>query len=112
MLLTDNPRHPSLQLKKIKGTVRPNVYECRLDRSWRVILEEVGDMTFDLLYVGAHDEAIGYGVRLREQSASYGPSAPIFERLESYLAGDDQALEFVTVTLSGLERFVDQWLGE
>jgi hypothetical protein len=40
------------------------------------------------------------------------PSLKFFERLESYLAGDDQALEFVTVTLSGLERFVDQWLGE
>jgi mRNA interferase RelE/StbE len=58
MLLTSNPRHPSLRLKKIKGAIRPNVYECRLDRSWRLILQGMGEMTFDLVYAGAHDEAI------------------------------------------------------
>ena len=34
--LITNPRHPSLKLKKIKGAIRPNVYECRVDRSWRL----------------------------------------------------------------------------
>ena len=105
MLLTSNPRHPSLQLKKIKGAIRPNVYECRLDRSWRLILQGMGEMTFDLVYAGAHDEAINYGARLRERDSHYGSSVSIVERLESYLAGDDQALEFVAVASDDLERF-------
>ena len=104
-LLTSNPRHPSLQLKKIKGAIRPNVYECRLDRSWRLILQGMDGMDFDLLYVGAHDKAIRYGARLREPASYYGESMPIAERLESYLAGNDKALEFVTVTPDDLERF-------
>jgi hypothetical protein len=104
-LLTNNPRHPSLQLKKIKGSTRPNIYECRLDRSWRLILQERGNMTFDLVYVGAHDDAIGYGARLRESGSHYGSTTPIPERLESYLAGDNEALEFVAVTPGELEIF-------
>ena len=103
-LLTDNPRHPSLQVKKIQGALRPNVYECRLDQSWRIILQEMGEMTFDLIYVGAHDEAISYGARLRESQPHYNSETPIVERLESYLHGDDKALEFTDITLTGLER--------
>ncbi|HKZ86439.1 MAG TPA: hypothetical protein VJ793_22650 [Anaerolineae bacterium] len=103
-LLTDNPRHPSLQLKKIEGAARKNIYECRLDQFWRIILQEVSEMTFDLIYVGAHDEAINYGARLREPVAHYGMSGAIEERLESYLAGNDEAIEFVTVTSGDLER--------
>jgi hypothetical protein len=105
-LLTKDPRHPSLQLKKIKGAVRPNVYECRLDQSWRVILQETGEMTFDLVYVGPHDEAISLGARLREAGASYGPQVSIVERLESFMAGDDQSIEFVAVSPSDLEILV------
>lgn len=107
MLLTNNPRHPSLQVKKIEGAVRTNVYECRLDQSWRIILQELGEMTFDLVYVGAHDEAISYGARLREASVYYGSDVSSLERLNSYLAGDEQALEFTTVTLSDLERLAN-----
>ena len=107
MLLTNNPRHPSLQVKKIEGAVRTNVYECRLDQSWRIVLQELGEMTFDLVYVGAHDEAISYGARLREASVHYGSDVPILERLNSYLAGDEQALEFTTVTPSDLERLAN-----
>jgi len=103
-LLTNNPRHPSLQVKKIQGALRPNVYECRLDQSWRIILQEIGEMTFDLVYVGAHDEAISYGARLRESKSYYNSEIPIAERLESYLNGDDKALEFTNVTLADLER--------
>lgn len=104
MLLTDNPRHPSLQVKKIEGCGRPNVYECRLDQSWRIILQQMGEMTFDLVYVGAHDEAISYGARLRESGESYGSDRPITERLEMYLAGDDQVLEFAEVTQHDLDE--------
>jgi len=105
MLLTSDPRHPSLQLKKIKGATRPNVYECRIDQSWRLILQGMDGMDFDLLYVGAHDDAISYGARLRERASYYGESMPIAERLEAYLAGNDEALGFVTVTRDELERF-------
>jgi len=62
-------------------------------------------LTFDLVYVGAHDDAIGYGARLRESGSLYGSSASILERLESYLAGDNEALEFITVTPGELEIF-------
>jgi hypothetical protein len=106
MLLTNDPRHPSLQVKKIEGAIRPNVYECRLDQSWRIVLQEIGNMTFDLVYVGAHDEAISYGARLRETGAHYGAHRPITERLSLYLAGDDQALEFAEVTPDDLEGLV------
>ncbi len=104
-LLTSNPRHPSLHLKKIKGATRSDVYECRVDRSWRLILQNIGDMNFDLVYVGAHDEAISYGARLREPGPHYDSSVSIVERLESYLAGDDLALEFVTLTPDDWARF-------
>ena len=40
-----------------------------------------------------------------EPASYYGESMPIAERLESYLAGNDKALEFVTVTPDDLERF-------
>jgi hypothetical protein len=107
MLLTDNPRHPSLQLKKIEGATRKNVYECRIDQFWRIILQEVGEMTFDLIYAGTHDEALRYGAQLREARAAYDFSKPSIEsRLESYLAGNDEAIEFVTVTPSELERLL------
>jgi len=107
MLLTDNPRHPSLQLKKIEGAARKNVYECRLDQFWRMILQETGEMTFDLIYVGAHDEAISYGARLREAPVRYDAYAPILERVNSYLAGNDQALEFIKVSRADLERLMN-----
>jgi mRNA-degrading endonuclease YafQ of YafQ-DinJ toxin-antitoxin module len=104
VLLTDNPRHPSLQLKKIQGASRKDVYECRIDQFWRIVLKEVSEMTFDLIYVGAHDEAISYGARLREARVEYGLSASIENRLEFYLVGNDEALEFTAVTLSELAR--------
>jgi mRNA-degrading endonuclease RelE of RelBE toxin-antitoxin system len=104
MLLINNPRHPSLQVKKIEGATRHNVYECRLDQSWRIILQETGETTFDLVYVGAHDEAINYGARLRESGTYYGTNRPITERLKMYLAGDDTALEFTEIPSSDLEK--------
>jgi mRNA-degrading endonuclease YafQ of YafQ-DinJ toxin-antitoxin module len=107
MLLTDNPRHPSLQLKKIEGAHRKNVYECRIDQFWRIILQEVGEMTFDLIYAGAHDEALRYGAQLHEARTVYDLSKSSVEsRLDSYLAGDDEAIEFVTVAPSELERLL------
>jgi len=110
MLLTSNPRHPSLQLKKIKGAIRPDIYECRIDRAWRLILKKMEGMTFDLIFAGAHDKAISYGACLAEHRVHYGSSTSIEERFESYLAGDDQALEFVAATPDDLKKFGEQAL--
>ncbi len=109
VLLTNDPRHPSLQVKKIEGARRSNIYECRLDQSWRIILQQFGEMTFDLVYVGPHDEAISYGARLREAGPEYsssetlGQGESILESVRAYLEGDDHILEFSSVTLADLE---------
>jgi mRNA-degrading endonuclease YafQ of YafQ-DinJ toxin-antitoxin module len=107
MLLTDNPHHPSLQLKKIQGAHRINVYECRLDQTWRIILQQISEMTFDLIYVGTHDEAIYYGAHLRENHDRYGPNRPFLSMVNSYLAGDDHALEFVSLSPGDFETWGD-----
>lgn len=104
-LLTSHPRHPPLQVKKLKGALRPDIYECRLNQSWRIILRQAGEMAYDLVYVGAHDEAISYGLQVRERGAAYGESMNVDERLRSYLAGDDTAIVFVPATPGDFERF-------
>ena len=54
-LLADNPRHPSLQVKKIRGTV--GIREARVDRQYRLSFEMMGD-TIYLRVVGNHDEVL------------------------------------------------------
>jgi hypothetical protein len=105
MLLTDNPGHPSLQLQKIECARCSNVYECRLDKSWRIILERTGEMTFDLIYVGTSDEAARFSESLREDESGYGSDAAAVAQMQSYLAGCDDALHFVAVTRANLERW-------
>ncbi len=51
-LLLENPRHPSLQIKKIKG--HENRWEGRLTRRYRFIFSVESD-TYHLLRVGTHD---------------------------------------------------------
>ena len=55
-LLSENPRHPSLRLKKIKGT--PGIWEARVDKSCRMTLEVHTDV-YILRNVGKHDETLG-----------------------------------------------------
>lgn len=102
LLLTDNPRHPSLDLKKLEGARRVGVFECRLDSSWRIILQRIGETTYDLIYVGPHDEALSFGTHLRERCDRYGEDPAVLQ-VRSYLLGDDTALEFraAGVTLPG-----------
>jgi mRNA interferase RelE/StbE len=50
-LLLSNPRHPSLQLKKMQGT--PGVWELRVSSHYRVTLEYVPDGIL-LRRVGSH----------------------------------------------------------
>jgi len=50
-LLGDNPRHPSLQIHRIKGTT---LWEAYANKDIRVIYEQTGD-TFLFLACGHHD---------------------------------------------------------
>lgn len=54
-LLQENPRHPSLHLKKIQGT--PGIWEARVDRSCRLTLEMQSN-AFLLRNIGKHDETL------------------------------------------------------
>ena len=50
-LLLSNRRHPSLQLKRIRGT--EDIWEVRITRGYRMTLQIAGD-TFILRRVGPH----------------------------------------------------------
>ncbi len=54
-LLANNPRHPSLQVKKIQGT--PGIWEARVDRRYRLSFEMSSD-TIYLRVVGNHDDVL------------------------------------------------------
>ena len=112
MLLTKDLRHSSLQLKKIKAAKQKNIYECRVDKSWRLILK-MCDNHLDLLYVGRHDEAIIYGKKLNNnirykvscKPALRKPEATL-EILRSYLAGNSSVLEHKTTTFNNLKKLL------
>lgn len=107
MLLTNNPRHPSLQLKKIQGSFRSDIYECRVDRFWRLVVQDLGGKIFQLVYVGAHDEAIEYGAMVREPLSPFAYRLPALGRVESYLSGDDEVLDFAQIALSELGALLE-----
>ena len=50
-LLLDNPKHPSLRLKKLKGT---DIFEIRVTKGYRLTLGLAGDY-LELRRVGTHD---------------------------------------------------------
>jgi mRNA-degrading endonuclease RelE of RelBE toxin-antitoxin system len=52
-LLSTNPRHPSLHFKRIKG--RENLWEVRVTKSYRIVLEQGSGEDFYLRTVGTHD---------------------------------------------------------
>ena len=54
-LLAENPRHPSLRLKKIQGT--PGIWEARVDKGCRMTLE-LHDDFYLLRNIGKHDETL------------------------------------------------------
>lgn len=54
-ILAQNPRYPSLQVKKIRGTV--GIWEARVDQQYRLSFEWVGDILY-LRVVGNHDEVL------------------------------------------------------
>jgi addiction module RelE/StbE family toxin len=51
-LLISNPRHPSLQTKKMKGT--KDIWEARISRSYRMTFNVVEDFII-LRRIGTHD---------------------------------------------------------
>jgi mRNA-degrading endonuclease RelE of RelBE toxin-antitoxin system len=51
-LLLENPRHPSLRLKKIKG--HPDIWEGRITKSYRFTFQISGE-TYILRRMGTHD---------------------------------------------------------
>jgi len=55
-LLAENPRHPSLQSKPIRGA--PGIFEARVDQDYRLTYER-GEVDVLLLrVVGKHDETL------------------------------------------------------
>lgn len=50
--LEENPSHPSLRLKKMRG--HENRWECRVSQNYRFTFSRAGD-TCRLLRVGTHD---------------------------------------------------------
>ena len=50
-LLSENPRHSSLRLKKLRGT---DIYEIRISKGYRLTLRFVNEI-LELRRVGSHD---------------------------------------------------------
>jgi len=55
-LFLENPRHPGLRVKRVKGT--RNIWEARVSRSCRMTFEIHGD-TYLLRNIGEHNEVLG-----------------------------------------------------
>jgi len=55
-LLAENPRHPSLQSKPIRGA--PGIYEARVDIDYRLTYECDEEDSLVLRVVGKHDQAL------------------------------------------------------
>jgi mRNA interferase RelE/StbE len=51
-LLLENPHHPSLRVKKIKG--HPNIFEGRVTKSYRFTFQISGEI-YLLRRIGTHD---------------------------------------------------------
>lgn len=64
-LLSRDLGHPGLQCKKVKGA-KLSIYECRVDNNIRLIYDMVGGV-LRCWYVGKHDEAINFGMRVCEE---------------------------------------------
>ena len=54
--LKENPRHPSLQTKPIKGA--QGFYEARVDINYRMTYIRLADDTIEMSNVDKHDEAL------------------------------------------------------
>ena len=102
--LCNDPRHPSLHTKKVKGT-SSNVFECRVDRCIRLIFDRVGS-SLRCWYVGEHNSTLklasGAGmsvddIELIEESVSI---EAINNYLETNIINDD----FLELPLNKLQN--------
>ena len=55
-MFEENPRHPSLQTKPIKGA--RGFYEARIDKNYRMTYIRLSDDTLEMSYVDNHDDAL------------------------------------------------------
>jgi len=55
LLLADDPRHPGLRVKKLKGTI--GIWEARVSRSMRLTFEFEADKIV-LRTIGPHDDTL------------------------------------------------------
>jgi mRNA-degrading endonuclease RelE of RelBE toxin-antitoxin system len=55
-LLAENPRHPSLQTKAIKGA--RGFYEARVDVNYRMTYIRLANDILEMSYVDKHDDAL------------------------------------------------------
>jgi len=108
ILLLNDPKHPSLNLKKMQATQSSEIYECRLDDFWRLILKRIDDMNFDLIYVAQHDKALRYGESiLCEAGTAYDKFKSDDERLQRYLSGDENVFSFSSLPDRELDNILD-----
>jgi len=55
-LLLENPKHPSLRVKKMQGT-KGEIFEGRISRSYRFTFQIEGD-TYILRNIGPHNQTL------------------------------------------------------
>ncbi len=55
-LLAENPRHPSLRTKPVRGSA--GIYEARIDINYRLTYGRLPEDTLNLRTVGLHDETL------------------------------------------------------
>jgi addiction module RelE/StbE family toxin len=55
-LLGENPRHPSLRTKPIKGA--RGFYEARVDKNYRMTYIRLENDILEMSYVDTHDDAL------------------------------------------------------
>ena len=106
-LLQADPHHPSLHLKKVQESVRKDVFECRVDDFWRMIVKQDEGNKFNLIYVGPYDKAIKFGAGLREAPGYYDVGTDLVDIFDSYLAGDESAVQFITISEEEFIKWVE-----
>ena len=60
-LLSKNPRHPSLRIKKVKGEVRGyrDIFEGSITMNYRFIFRILPNDVYEFLHCGTHTEIFG-----------------------------------------------------
>jgi hypothetical protein len=94
-LLLTNPEDPALELKPIEDAARPDVYECRIDDTHRLILLKSEDGGYTLIAAGPY-AAEGDRLLNRQEITEYITSEEV-----AFLYGGGE-LPFTDMTLEKL----------